>query len=589
MKNKVISVIAITGGLVLSSCGGSNTEDTTKERIVTRNVFSLSEDQKRVESVGTLNLLFKANGDIPYISLKDGLEYINLIRHARVSKDSSISLKQEENKATYTSTDNAQVVIDMQEQSITYNDFTGFLNHVQPYKDTYSLLTPFKGSSIHLIDNKYEKGNNYTVSLKNYSQIDIYKHGNDFYMPLTTYNDLFINPNTMTNLVYNFERVYLFSGNEIFSTKNDEGEDVLTTLGKSYYSRKATDPTVSKEYAEYFYQNICLNFDYLYGVKGLKGREYTTFDNYLSTKGYKTDLLSGNVKKMDAAYAYALSALKDFHTVASNYSPLYEFGKHDIDVDKYDAEKVKEEKEEDTLNLARVFSGASLGFSVDTTNKIAYIAFNNFSSVDEKALSKSSWTEEDLDNSATLFAHAYKEITTKYLGSIDYVAVDLATNDGGAADGMAYMLGILLGRYSIEIQDPCTGAHAKSTYAVDINRDGKVDEGDISLREYGKKIVFIDSHFTFSCGNALPVFAKLNYPSQVTAIGETTGGGTCVVRPAYTALGSLYNISGIQMLSKRNGEKLVNIEDGVTADIPLNDVRATIDRNAVAKALLEKK
>lgn len=99
------------------------------------------------------------------------------------------------------------------------------------------------------------------------------------------------------------------------------------------------------------------------------------------------------------------------------------------------------------------------------------------------------------------------------------------------------------------------------------------------------KIVFIDTHFAFSCGNALPVLAKANYPEAVTTIGETTGGGTCVVRDAFTAIGSKYSVSGLQMLSKRDKDnKLVNIEDGVTADIPL-DCRLTIVRSEVVKAL----
>ena len=582
MKKNTTMILVLVSGLLLPGC--SSSPDISKERIITKDVLATSDDNKeKVEKEGALDLLYKANSEIPYISLKDGLGYINKLRH-QVSKDNTISLKQEGDKATYTSTDNAEAIFDIKEQTITYNDFTGLLNHIQPYKDTYSLFTPDKKSCLHLLENEYVKGNAYTIDLKKYSQIDIYQHEESFYLPLTTYNDLFLNTTSMVNLVYNFDNVFFLGGDDSFTTKNDDGEDVLTPLGKAFYTRKDSNPTVSKEYAEYNYQNICLNFDYFYGVKGLKGRNYTTFDSYLSEKGYKEDLLSGDVKKMDAAYAYALSTLRDFHTAVSGFSPLYQFGGLELDIDKYDPVKVKEEKDEETLNTARMFSGATLGFSVDETNRIAYIAFNQFSSVDEKALNKQSWTEEDLENSVTLFAYAYKEIVNKYLASVDYVAVDLATNDGGAADGLAYMLGILLGKFSIEIQDPCSGAHAKSTYALDINRDGIVNESDISLREYGKQIVFIDTHYAFSCGNALPVLAKLNYPAQVTTIGETTGGGTCVVRPAYTALGSLYNVSGLQMLSKRNGDKLDNIEGGVAADIAL-DKNYTIDRQRVAKTL----
>ena len=583
MKKNTVVIFALVGGLLLSGC--SDNADTSKEKIVAKDVYSLKEDGKDVEKIGTVNLLYKENGDIPYISLKEGLTYINGLREASVGKSYAITYKAEAGKAIYTTPDNAEAVIDLNTQTITYNDFCAVENHIQTYKDTYSLFTPSKDSSIHLLENTYVKGNSYTIDLKGYSQIDVYKHNDEFYLPLTTYSDLFINPTAMVNLVYDFDKVFLISINDTFTTKNDEGEDVLTPLGEAYYYKKDENPTVSKAYAEYYYQNICLNFDYLYGVKGLKGRDYTSFDAYLTSKGYKNDLLSGDVKKMDSAYIYALSTLRDFHTVSGAFSPLYKFGTADIDESKYDSEVRKEEKEEEALNLARLFSGAELGFSVDEKNGIAYIAFNHFSSIDEKALSKSSWTEEDLENSVTLFAHAYKEITTKYLATVSYVAVDLATNNGGAADGMAYMLNILLGRFSVEIQNPYTGAHAKSTYALDINRDGKVDEGDISLREYGKQIVFIDSHYAFSCGNALPVIAKANYPQQVTTIGETTGGGTCVVRPAFTAIGSMYNISGLQMLSKRNGDKLDNIEAGVTADIPLSDVRATIDRQAIVNAL----
>ncbi len=584
MKKNSVILLVLVSGLLLSGCGN----DPSKERIITRDIMCLSDEGDKIEKLGTIDLLYKANADIPYISLKDGAKYINELRHEAVNKDYTLTLKQEGDKAIYTTPDKAEAIIDIKEQTITYNDFSGLINHTHAYKDTLALVAPDKKSSIHMLENKYEKGKSYTIDLKNYSQIDIYKHGEDFYLPLTTYNDLFVNSTCMVNFVYDFDKVFLIGMDQSFTTKDEEGEDVLTLLGQAFYDKKDENPTVSQGYAEYNYQNICLNFDYLYGVKGIKGRDYTSFDAYLSSKGYKEDLLSGNVKKMDAAYAYAVTTLKDYHTIMGGFSPLYKYGTAEIDEDKYDQDKIKDEKEEFGLNLYRGMTGADLGFSVDETNRIAYIAFNQFSSVDEKALSKSSWTEEDLENSVTLFAHAYKEITTKYLASVDYVAVDLATNDGGSAEGLTYMLGILLGQFSVEMQNPLTGERSKSTYRLDINRDGKTDEADISLREYGKQIVFINTHFAFSCGNALPVFAKNNYPEVVTTIGEATGGGTCVVRPAFTAIGSLYHISGLQMLSKRDKDnKLVNIEDGAAADIAL-DRKLTIVRSEVVKALLGK-
>ena len=587
MRKKIITIVTIICALSLSACG--NTTDITKERIINKEVyFSKDNDINDVIKYGNIDLLFKSNSTVPYISLKDGLSYINMLRKEAVNSDYVITYKQEKDTATYSAPNNAYSIIDIKEQTITYHDYSGLLNHIHPYKDTYALFAPNKDSSIHLLSNDYKVGNDYIIDLKKYSEIDIYQHDGYFYLPLTTYNDLFISPLSLCNLVYNFDKVYFLSSEAKYTVTDEEGEEIFTPLGKLFYTSKEENPTVDKQYASYYYQNICLSFDYLYGVKGLKGRNYDTFDNYLSTKGYKEDLLSGDVKKMDAAYAYALSTFYDFHTGIGAYSSLYEYGSADIERSKFNPEMAKEEEEEEELNAARKASKAELGFSIDTENRIAYIAFNRFDPVDERALAKDTYTEEDLNNSVTLFAYAYKEIVNKYLASIDYVAIDLATNNGGSSDGMIYMLNILLGQVSIDIQNPFSKDNTRCKYALDINRDGKVDEKDISLREYGKQIVFINTHFAFSCGNALPVYAKYNYPEQVTTIGETTGGGTCALRVSYNALGTKYHLSGFNMLSKKVNDKLDNIEMGVAPDIPLENVADTINRNTVVKALLRK-
>ena len=56
------------------------------------------------------------------------------------------------------------------------------------------------------------------------------------------------------------------------------------------------------------------------------------------------------------------------------------------------------------------------------------------------------------------------------------------------------------------------------------------------------------------------------------------------MRPAYTALGSMYNLSGLQMLANRRGDVLENIEGGVAADIALEG-KLIIVRSEVVKAL----
>lgn len=585
MKSKSHIAFNLVACLFLTGCVNN---DITKERIITKDVLSAESDSSPVNKVGTINLLFKANQTIPYISLKEGEQYISEIRKTILGKDKYITLKQEADKATFTTTEGVTCVLDKTNQTISYSDFDAFINHMAPMENTITLLTPDKTSPVKLIDKKYTKGSSYSIDLKNYSLIDIYTKDNDFYLPLVTFNDLFISTYSAMELAYNFNEVYFISANSKFTVKDEDDEDVYTPLGQAFYKGRETNPTVSKEYAEFNYQNICMNFDYLYGVKGVgEARTYTSFDAFLTSKGYKKDLLSGDVHKMDNAYAYALSMLKDNHTVQEANSPLYQYGTSTIDKTKYDQTAIKQQEECEVLNAARAHFKSPLGFKVDRTNGIAYIAFNDFDDVNPTLLKKDKWSEQEiLSNSPLLFKYAYQQIADD--SSITHVAVDLATNNGGSSEGLVYMLGILLGQVEINTFDQFTSAAGKAIYKVDINLDGVVDDKDTSLREHGKTIAFINTVHAFSCGNALPVLAKNNYPNNVINIGQTTGGGTCVLRESFTALGSKYALSGLQTLGKRDNDgKIVNIEDGAAPDIALSDVRSTLDRDIISTKLLE--
>lgn len=586
MKSKPYVICSLVTCLFLTGCIGN--DDPTKERIVTKDLLSVESDSSPVTKIGTMDLLFKANQTIPYISLKEGEQLISEIRKTAIGKDKYITLKQEEDKATFTTTEGVTCVFDKTNQTITYSDFDAFVNHISSMENTITLLTPGTTSPVKLIDKKYTNGNSYSIDLKNYSLIDIYTRDNDFYLPLVTFNDLFISTSSMMELAYNFNEVYFVSSNSKFTIKDEDGEEVFTPLGQAFYKGRESKPTVNKEYAEFNYQNICMNFDYLYGVKGIgEARTYTSFDAFLTSKGYKEDLLSGDVHKMDNACAYALSMLKDGHTVQDESSPLYPYGESTINKTKYDQTAIKQQEECEVLNAAREQFKSPLGLQIDKTKGVAYIAFNEFDDVNPTLLQKERWSQQEiLSNSPLLFQYAYQQIADD--SSITHVAIDLATNNGGSSEGLVYMLGILLGQVEINTFDPFTNATGKASYKVDINMDGVVDEKDISLRERGKTIAFINTVHAFSCGNALPVLAKNNYPNNVINIGQTTGGGTCTLRESFTALGTKYAISGIQSLAKKGSDsKLVNIEDGATPDIALSDVRSTLDRNLVSTKLLE--
>ena len=580
MKNKTGIIFTLIATLLLTGCDFIPSRD--RDRIISYNIVTLSSDGKGVEVTPGFPLFFKANSDIPYCSLTSMKDFLELFRTSSISKESYIKYEIKDDKGIFEDENNSSCVFDLTNQTITFSDFDGFNNYKGSLNHTLGILSVDKTTFVDGSNATYYKGEDYVVDLKGYTRLDIIKIDDELYIPFNLFNDLFVKVYTLTNLVYSFNNIFFLPDDAVFYTVNSLGKYEYTPIGKAYYDSKKRTPTVSQEYAEYNYQCVCFNYDHLYGVKGYKDRDYETFDDYLTKKGYKDDLLSGDVRKMDNALSYAISYLNDNHTATHYYSPLYSPETSTIDPSKISPYKYYEERDLETLQSLRKLTGASMGIVTDSKNRSIFLGFDTFDSIDVDLLSKHTFTDREiLSSSPALFACAYDELTTKLHDSIDYVFVDMATNGGGSAEALLYILGVLIGEHTIETQNPFTGGWAKTTYKVDINRDGLFDENDKSLRELGFKIIFIDTHHSFSCGNALPVLAKENYPDEVTIIGETTGGGACILGTNYTPLGQANYMSSSLMLSKRgDNDDLVGIEYGVDPDIVLPEIQ-TIDRGRV--------
>ena len=63
----------------------------------------------------------------------------------------------------------------------------------------------------------------------------------------------------------------------------------------------------------------------------------------------------------------------------------------------------------------------------------------------------------------------------------------------------------------------------------------------------------------------MPAIAKDNN-AKVMTIGETSGGGACIVRPVFTPLASAMYLSGLQAIATEKDGKLVHVDKGVPAD-----------------------
>lgn len=574
-QNTTPSTSAETSTVVNPSVSSSSTTTTTSSQPVpaltnftTKNLVMKKESSDTVVDEGTYTLLFKENSDIPYISLNDGVSILSKIRHERIDGDSgtnngSSMLSVIDDNAVITNDNLGICTISAKEQTIHFDDFDVFSNINLPDEYPLMIANIGKGStSLKVTKVEYTKGEAVTLDLKNYSKLDIVKASDKLYIPVALYSSIFLSSFNGIYLGYNFENLYLVNQGGLSSTNLEDNKE-LSKLGEAYYGGVKKE-TVSAEYALYTTQAICFDMDHFYGLKADK--KYTSFYSFLETKGYLNDMLSGNVKKMDAALVYAIYDINDGHTFLSDYSPLYEFNKQEIDKTKLNKAKVDYETGNEALKKSKIDADADDNNILFESDKTMLISFSGFTATNEKIIYSGNKHNEYVYAlcTAAQFSDAYK-LAIEKKDVIKNIVVDLTTNDGGASDGMLYALSTLIGEVSFTIYDPLSKAHTTATYKADMDLDKVVDEKDVPLIDQGFNIIFLSSEYTFSSANAMVVGAKANNKNVITC-GQTTGGGPCVVKHSATGIGTVYSSSGLNVISLKDGNTFKHIDGGQTAD-----------------------
>ena len=319
-----------------------------------------------------------------------------------------------------------------------------------------------------------------------------------------------------------------------------------------------------------------IEFDYLYGLK--KQKNYTSFDEFVKAYGFKDDMLSGDVKKMDAANAAATTYLNDYHTALIYTSCLYPFKESIVDSKKfYNKFNEFHQGSSNLVNMANEKYTDGYQIIGDTL----FLSFARFNSIEEEKLYKEAWDKEDLNSTAVLFASTYNDITkTEIKNKIKNIVIDMTYNAGGAADGLLFALSTLIGNVTIDIINPVSGGSNHQTFKADINLDKVVDEKDISLSELGFNIYFLNSEYSFSSANAMPFYAKLNN-NKIINLGQKTAGGPCIAKFNTSALGSFYYISGLSCLARNVDGTLVDIDSGIEPDYSISKDKL-LDREYIA-------
>jgi hypothetical protein len=72
---------------------------------------------------------------------------------------------------------------------------------------------------------------------------------------------------------------------------------------------------------------------------------------------------------------------------------------------------------------------------------------------------------------------------------------------------------------------------------------------------------------------------------RVPVIGQTSGGGSCVVLPCTSASGTIFQISGTRQLSTIRNGSFYNIDQGIEPDVYLSKPASFYDREMLADYL----
>ena len=318
--------------------------------------------------------------------------------------------------------------------------------------------------------------------------------------------------------------------------------------------------------------------DHLYGLKA--NHNIDSFAELVEQRGFSLLMTETDTRSSDyALYQLIHQNLDDQHSTFGlpSYASGTKFG------DALYKEFGEGRARDDTFALEEEYESIRKKYNPDgvpgyqEVGDTAYITFDGFYT-NMRDYYEEAPTADDKDTFG-IIAYSVQQILRKD-SPIKNVVLDLSCNTGGASDAAVYTIAAFLGKASISIEDPNTGALVTNDYKIDTNFDHKFDSKD-TLAGKGLNLYCLESKVSFSCGNLVPAVFKDD--PHVTLIGQRSGGGACSVMPMSTATGSLFRISSSMRLSFLRNGSFYDIDQGVEPDFVISKMEHFYDREALTK------
>ena len=413
-----------------------------------------------------------------------------------------------------------------------------------------------------------------TLDLAKYD-IDIVVYGGKVYFPLPTLSDIFIPT---------YHAAEYLDGTLYYVNTMDN------PLCDGYFDKSSLYNTVQRDKTliDYSYHELCFVMDYFYGLPekaaisesiAEKGFDRTLEEYNDDTRTAKKLLNSENPIDLYAAFYYLNDYFQDGGHSVLIAEPAKETGAYPDTLMAGIMYEIVSERSATDSSRARIYD-INEAFSADTlprkylphsVRKVCYESYELVKEWDSGLFCLQSgktfvFVFNSFDNDAV---DAFKwSLDYAQENGISNFVLDISCNHGGDTNMLAYMAAIMMNkerhtnRFEFESLNTFTGNTIVSPVLLDLNSDGSIDEKDKEV-VYDFNYALLTSSYSFSCGNLLSVIAKDN---GIAILGQTSGGGECMISKYYLPESHYYLISGIDKSISESGR---SVDRGAEPDYDL--------------------
>ena len=582
MKRIAALVLSIALTLVFSSVSCAQEEETAA-RTIEKSSLPLYLDTAGTEPLVEAFTVYYADGvnDLPFTEIENAVGMVNqLVNRINPEAPKIIAEFDGEGGTAVISLEgnDSFLWIDFNEQTATYTNFDTFMNPGDGI-----LIDVLSSSGFNEDSGEPElfrrdpnammqhNGSPITIRMNEYNIPMIHQDGR-FLLPLHTAFVLLLDAPSNGGFITCVSPKGIFIGRD--NMFGDVSDGMLSELGELYYADAGGER--SEALAGYGLGEFCMEMDCFYGLKEAHG--ISSFAQRIVNDGLLEEFASTDPAAADRALAKVLNYdLDDGHSGFNANSPWTGTGAEMLQSGFFTTADRAVRK---AFMVSRETRRDSVKPYLEVGNT-AYICQDNFNMNREPAEYYSrEITEEDITgDTIALILYAHRQITREN-SPIKNVVIDLSCNSGGDADAAVFMLCWFLGEAPFSVVSSVTEARCTALYRADINLDREFDEKDELT---GKNLYCLISPISFSCGNLVPWIYKAS--GRVTLIGDTTGGGSCVVMPMSSAWGSLYQISGTMRFSFAKNGSFYDTDRGVDPDVALTKTDTFCDREKLTEII----